>query len=180
MCSRWWALTAVLALQLVAARAVAQAATPSPGPSADTVSQLVRDLGRSDDTDPLGSLYTVVGAPRVASRLLVNELRIVPFGEGDADFQHVVWCLRALRAITGLDFVFPTRRPLSERQKRLFGRPAPGAPLPFFSERMSTAEIAVAPRDVQEKVVVAWRRWLAENADTFSPAGESALWRWYF
>jgi hypothetical protein len=139
-------------------------------PSPVELLDLVRRLGGASDPDPVvsGSFWRLLAAPRQAARELVGELKVVSPDRIDDDAQHVIWCVRALRAITGQDFRFKSATPLTANQCRDF-RTCFGE-MPFFSELTVSSETMVAPANVQKKVIVAWELWLLESGDTFIPA----------
>jgi hypothetical protein len=131
---------------------------------------LVRRLGGASDPDPIASmsLWHLRAAPRAAVRRLVAELKVVaPDRNDDDDARHVIWCIRALRLITGHDFRFDTATPLSANQCRLYGTCY--GQIPFFIESTASAPMTVAPADVQQKIVAAWKIWFVEHGGTFVP-----------
>jgi hypothetical protein len=103
---------------------------PSPDPrragvptSSDTeLVELVRRLGGASDPDPIASmsLWHLRAAPHRAVRRLVGEIRVVVPDRIDDDVRHVIWCVRALRLITGQNFQFNTATPLTANQCRLY------------------------------------------------------------
>jgi hypothetical protein len=110
----------------------------------------------------------------VAVRLLVAELQVIdPESSDDPRWGHMVWCERALRSITGQEFLFESSEPLG-RLSEFRGK---GDRLGYVVEWMSHARVYVAPRDVQRKVIESWRTWLKKHERGFvvHPFGE---WSW--
>jgi len=110
----------------------------------------------------------------VAVRLLVAELQVIdPESLDDPRWGHMVWCERALRSITGQEFLFESSEPLG----RLAEFRGKGDRLGYVEEWMSLARVYVAPRDVQRKVIESWYTWLKKHARGFAvhPFGE---WSW--
>lgn len=139
-----------------------------PAPTTAELVDLVHRLGGASDRDPIasGSLLRLRAAPHQAARRLVGELRVLSPDWIDDGGQHVIWCVRALRVISGRDFRFDSATPLTADQRRV-SRTCYG-PLPFFSESASGL-MTVAPADVQKRVIVAWQLWVLEQGDTFVP-----------
>jgi hypothetical protein len=166
------------------ATAAAGAASDSDAqpPCSDTdlpISDLVARLGTSQDSAPLCSIRQLHAHAREAVPSLVRALRVVPpeptRGEREA-WWRAIWRERALRSITGQKFQFPTAQKMVEvydctaDEKTCPGRwvPNAGEPMPFFWERMSRASLYVAPTDVQQQVIDAWKKWAAANGVTFT------------
>ena len=105
--------------------------------------------------------------------LLVNELKVIkskrisPIDQGKyKEDVHVIWCIRALRYLTSINFTASTKHIFdkSEEPRKHFtslrSRPKKYS---FFGVWMSRDVIFVAPADVQTKIIEKWKRWLDKN-----------------
>jgi hypothetical protein len=147
---------------------------------------MVSSLGREAAPDPNLTVMALHSRPREAVLLLVRELHPV-----DPDFStktssedalHVIWCIRALRSITGEDvsgrrFLFRTEERLTDSQREFLHQ---DKPLPFFAEWMSHAKVYLAPRDVQTRVVAAWQAWVGDHLHTFKARSFESYGAWYW
>jgi hypothetical protein len=156
-----------------------------------SASDLVARLGMSQDADPSCSIRQLHAHAREAVPLLVRALQVVPPepkpGEREA-WWRAIWSERALRSITGQKFEFPT----SQKTVRVYDCTADektcpdrwvrntGEPMPFFWERMSQASVYVAPVDVQQQVIEAWKKWANANAATFTVQAYNPRGDWFW
>lgn len=108
---------------------------------------------------------------------LVGELRVIRPGTPDANEMHIIWCIRALRSLTGQEFQHVTAGTDPCELQEFLGR---DGPLPFFAEWMSRGRVYVAPRDVQAAVIADWRAWV--RAHPACRIRDYAFWPdgWYF
>jgi len=160
--------------------------------SADEVPATVKNLGHWEngyDYDiPLGCLSE---HGEQAAGLLLNELRPMPEGvigleeQGQhADSMHVIWCIRALRYITGLDFKAGSAAAL--RKMKLAGGArdllliGSGDEVLVFSVAMSHDTTYIAPEDVQKAVFEKWKAWYASQGKGFKYSAHTHLDDWYF
>ncbi len=155
-----------------------------------SVEEIVRNLGRG--TSEIDQVHTLAKYPTKSVELLINQLHIVPdrhllIGENPFTVEHVLWCLRALRFITGgKDFCAPTSHvfgtgDLEQRQKYLLEF-SHGSCLTFFSIWPSRMSTYIAPPDAQRKIIQQWGEWLQNEGRkaAYSPLKDPkpAQWLW--
>jgi hypothetical protein len=126
-----------------------------------TFAELVDSLGvdGGGDREIIAALQTT---PRQAVRALVARLHL----PGNFDESQMSWRLRALEAITGMDFTARTREPLDEIQQRCV---APDSDMGFWVHHMSAQITTRAPADVQREIIRQWRAWVAVHGESFEP-----------
>jgi hypothetical protein len=149
---------------------------------------VIKKLGPQTMPEDLNAL---ANNPIEFAGLLINELAIVPenkilAGDQSANKKamHIIWCIRALRSMTGLDFTAPTGNRFSKRvdeqtRNDLLKRPA-SDDVRFFAVWMSRDSIYVAPADAQEKIIKRWKEWYARNGQSHRYTTNSPLSDWYF
>lgn len=162
-----------------------------------SIPTLVKALG-SDDND-LDRIKVLATQPVLSARLLIAELHPVvgvrilstePRARWK-DTLHVIWCLRALRYITGgLEFRGTTDRVLGgsgieQRRKWFVGGKEfdQDRTVRFFGVWMSRDSTYIAPWDAQVKIIKQWRDWYEEHGRTFAyvnPARSQPPDVWYF
>ena len=108
--------------------------------------------------------------------LLIEQLRVVDPDQKNAAWEHAVWCERALRSITGQYFTFKSTDSLSQ----LAEFKSQDDDLGYVMEWMSHARVYIAPRDVQEQVISAWRAWLKEHGSSYQVAPFDSYGQWYW
>jgi hypothetical protein len=174
-------------------------AQPSPAGRTQKISieKLVKALG-SDDTD-LARIRLLAREPVRSTRLLIAELhpvpgvRILPNERGTnwKDTWHVIWCLRALRYLTGgLEFRAKTAYhfgdgQIEQRRKWFVGGEefSKDGTVRFFGVWMSRDSTYIAPRDAQAGIIRKWKAWYEQHGTTFSYVGAKAQESpdvWYF
>jgi hypothetical protein len=166
------------------AASVAPAPAPSVEPAIDPAvvsSALARipTLGTGADADAkaLALVQALHVAGRAAVPLLVDELHVVDPERFDDRTMHVVWCVRALRSLTGEDFYFKTTLPLSRRSAGFLD---PKRPMGFIAYWMSHATLYVAPPDVQRRVIDAWKAWALARGERFPVQPFVPFGDWFF
>jgi len=83
--------------------------------------------------------------PEQAARLIIAELKVVNRGHyRSGEHPYAVWCIRALRRLTGKDFKARTRSKLSENEIN-FLQPDEAGRIRFFGTWMSRDSVDVAP-----------------------------------
>jgi hypothetical protein len=164
-----------------------------------SLSSIVAGLG-SDDND-LERLKALALEPVEAARLLVSELHPVNgvrilSSEQEAskwrDTLHVVWCLRALRYLTGgMEFEAKTGHRFGnsevERNRKWFigdgAQYSKKETVRFFGVWMSRDSLYLAPRDAQVEIIRNWVRWYAQDGKRFhyaDPKLQQPPDAWYF
>jgi hypothetical protein len=152
-----------------------------------TVSDLVDSLGpdtRPEDLKPLRQ------NGRAAVTLLIATLQPIPeekvlqeHQNAHRETMHVVWALRALRYLTGQDFRAPTAHVFGDAEDertRAELLKKDDATVPFFATWMSRDSVYIAPVDAQRAIIEAWRRWLSQLDENWTPISEPGINDWYF
>ncbi|MGO9167616.1 MAG: hypothetical protein ACLP56_12175 [Candidatus Sulfotelmatobacter sp.] len=167
-------------------------------PRTASAETLVKELG-SDDNE-IDRMKALAQRPVEAAGLLVQELhpvsggRILSQDQDKAewkDTEHVIWCLHALRYLTGgLEFRATTNHhfgkgELEENRKWFVGgeRFSKDGTVRFFGVWMSRDSLYIAPRDAQRVIVEEWRVWYRTKGTTFAyidPNKEQDPDLWYF
>lgn len=135
-------------------------------------------------------------SPSLAAQLLIEQLTVIDppppaisgiedrRSESDRQALHVVWCIRALRYITGgLDFRAPTDHRFSateEFREQWLRKRATDSTVPFFSTRMTTDTVYIAPLDAQQKIIQRWKDWYSQSGSRLEFRDPPALNDWYF
>lgn len=152
------------------------------------VAGIVRQLGTNRDAAPFCSVRHLHVHGRAAVPLLVRQLLVLrPDTPWDTEL-HVIWCVRALRSITGQKFQFSHRAKMVRRYNCL---PSPrkcpgrlvkntGEPMPFFEEGMSRPQIYLSPPDVRWRVIQAWKTWVNKNGRTFTVQEYDGIGDWFW
>jgi hypothetical protein len=124
-------------------------------------------------------------SPSRAAALLVAGLHPIPRG-GYSDAPDVVWFIRALRSLTGLDFRGRTDSALSNGGENdgggeaWFLRPDTLGTVEFFGTWMSREFSWVAPRDAQVRIIEQWHQWYRHEAATFHYVKDDGMGNWYW
>lgn len=165
-------------------------------PAGTPVAAVIQDLGK--DQSDLERIKFLGQQPAEAARLLVQELHPVTAvrilgNEHDLpqwrDAEHVVWCLRALRSLTGgLEFRGKTTHrfgdsEIEENQEWFTGgeRFKKDRSVKFFGVWMSRDSLYIAPRDAQEQIIRRWTLWYETEGVSFSyPPFKNDPDIWYF
>jgi hypothetical protein len=160
------------------------------------IATVVRELGKDDDD--WERIKFLAQQPAEATRLLVQELQPVTGVRILADehylprwrrTEHVVWCLRALRGLTGgLDFRAKTKHEFGdtevETNREWFtgGEQFPkDGTVHFFGVWMSRDSLYIAPRDAQLKIIQMWKNWYETEGRNFAyPPFKNDPDIWYF
>jgi hypothetical protein len=95
---------------------------------------------------------------------------------------HVIWCIRALRYLTGIDFRGKTAYQFKESEKNRedFLNKNSKTELPFFAVWMSRGSIYIAPKDTQEEIINKWKEWYSINGKSFKYDPVDDINKWYF
>ena len=150
------------------------------------VQERIKSLGAGGPND-FEPLYQ---DPVSATRLLVAELHVIKrgsyrtseaegFGSINYEAAHVIWCIRALRSLTGLDFKASTNTQLDEKEGHFLGH-VNNREVSFFGTWMSRDLSFIAPEDAQQKIIAKWKSWFAEHGTTYKYVNERNIDKWYF
>lgn len=177
--------TLVMTAAFCLAAALCAACQDVPG-----LSDEIKKLGRGGDDFKI--IDTLAKTPPMSTRLLIAELhplsetRILN-GQKDPDDEHVLWCIRALRYLTGgKDFCAKTNHRFGsseEEQRRkywiYFHNKTCAS---FFAMWPSRGSEYIAPKDAQKEIIDKWKDWFAKEGDSFDykpmhdPKPEEWLW----
>lgn len=128
------------------------------------------------DPDPMFHCFVEHGPE--AAGLLVKELRLVPdtdiVAEDQAnhrDVLHVIWVIRSLRAITGIDQMGGSAQELKARKPHkhlldalLFDS---GEQVRFFGVFMAHEHLVTAPQDIQKEIIGKWNDWYKTQGTSY-------------
>src|SRR5712692_3156197 len=110
-------------------------------------------------------LNTLYQHPALAAQLLVD--RLAPTSSGaHSDHPAVVWYIRALRSLTGLDFRAPSAAHLSDSVIANLW-PDSAKNFHFFRYQMGWDVTWLAPQDAQVAIIRRWRAWYAREGTRF-------------
>ncbi len=154
------------------------------------VSKEVQSLGRGQDNSR--TVESLAQTPQLSTKLLIGELRPIREsrilnGQEKPDAEHVLWCVRALRYVTGgKDFCAKTSHTFGsseeERNRKywIFSRYKTCAS--FFAMWPSRSSEYIAPEDTQISIIGKWKDWFEKEGSEFNykrlqnPRPEDWLW----
>lgn len=140
-----------------------------------------------NDFNILDSLYNY---PSISIEFLIKELKpiknVVKITLEEYDnykYQtHIIWCIRALKYMTGLDFSANTKHIFTknESEREYFLHSTSESEVNFFGVRMSHDTIFIAPFDAQIKIIQKWKSWYKKNKCNIKLEKVKELNEWYF
>lgn len=139
-----------------------------------SIRDAIHGLGAEDNEQ---RLKVLAEHPVRSAELLTGLLRPTRRGKY-RQHPRVVWHIRALRFLTGLDFKARTDGRLTADEKNFLI--AEQRRVKFFGTWMSRDIVFVAPRDAQVRIIRQWRAWFARNGKTHTYVGAPPLDDWYF
>jgi hypothetical protein len=157
---------------------------------ASGLSDEIKKLGRGWDDFKI--VEELAKTPQISTRLLVSELHPISEtrilnGQEDQDAEHVLWCIRALRYLTGgkefcakTDHRFGSSEEEQRRKYWIYFHHKTCAS--FFAMWPSRGSEYIAPEDAQKVIIEKWRDWFAKEGDSFDykplhdPKPEDWLW----
>jgi hypothetical protein len=149
-------------------------------PSDPEIKAAIAKLGEGTDKNGFTHFEILYKNPRRAAELLVSSLKPVPRGEYlRGKHPQVVWKLRALRSLTGVEFRATTASELDEEEAHFLDRDARGE-LHFFGTWMSRDRVWVAPVDAQTAIIAKWQEWFKKRGGTFNYVNDRNFDNWYF
>lgn len=150
----------------------------------------IKRLGYSTDSATFRKEMTLLSRnPSKAVSCLIEELQIVQETKvlpKDADKHkstlHIIWCIRALRYLTGIDFTGKTTYEFkkAEEDRTYFLKKDRNSELPFFAVWMSHDVIYIAPEDAQKEIIEKWGKWYSINGESFKYEPVDDINKWYF
>jgi hypothetical protein len=154
---------------------------------------LIKSLGissydNSGDKD-FATLDTLYKYHETSIKYLIDELtpvkavsKITPEKYDQFKVQtHMIWCIRALRFITGIDLTSKTvhRFKKNEDERSCFLHSVDNE-VSFFGVRMSHDVIFIAPKDAQINIIKKWKSWYEKNRGDIQLNKNPRLNDWYF
>jgi hypothetical protein len=150
----------------------------------------IKGLGRGQDDFKI--VDELAKTPRLSAKLLISELhpiretRILN-GEHKPEAEHVLWCIRALRYVTGgKDFCGDTNHNFGasgeERFRKFWIYFRHKDCASFFAMWPSRGSEYIAPEDAQVRIIMKWKDWYKEEGTSFNykamqnPKPEDWLW----
>jgi len=133
------------------------------------VEDIVADLGRQIGPDNNRLMAALHAEPHKSARLLVRELQVIDPVKFPPLAWHVIWCIRTLESLTDQEFEFMISEALTTEQEEFLN---PTRPMNYYAAWMSRSRFYLAPRGVQQKVIDAWKAWVATQGEDFTPAKE--------
>jgi len=151
-----------------------------------SVQERIKNLG-AGGTNDFEPLYK---DPVSATRMLIEELHVIKrgryrtsedegFGPIHYEAAHVIWCIRALRSLTGLEFKASTNAKLDEMEAHFLGY-GDNHEVSYFGTWMSRDLSFVAPEDAQQKIITKWRSWFTKHGKTHEYVNQRSIDKWYF
>jgi len=148
-------------------------------PSDSEIQAAIGRLGEGDKG--FSEFETLYQNPRRSAELLIRALQPARRGQyAGGKHPQVVWNIRALRSLTGLNFRGATRADLTEDEAHFLDRNPKTAEVQFFGTWMSRDRCWVAPLDAQSAIIRKWRQWFAKNGQTFTYVNDRDFDKWYF
>jgi hypothetical protein len=149
-------------------------------PPASTAPQreLIAHLGMHDAKN-VEYVKELSKTPYISVGLLISQLHTVSHpdraitGDGNTDFNHLVWVIAALRYVTGgMDFCAPTGWKFAisgEEAKRSYWLHFANKDcVTFFAVWPSRDRYYIAPLDAQQSIIDTWHQWFATKGKMFT------------
>jgi hypothetical protein len=150
-------------------------------PSDAEIKAAIAKLGEDTDAKGFTKFEVLYKNPRRATELLIATLEPIQRGQYlTGRHPQVVWNIRALRSLTGLDFRGSTKADLREDEAHFLGHDPKTDDVEFFGTWMSRDRVWVAPLDAQATVINKWRTWFREHGETFAYVNDRNFDNWYF
>ena len=150
-------------------------------PSDSEIEAAIAKLGENTDAKGFTQFETLYQNPHRAAELLVAALKPIRRGQYvSGKHPQVVWSIRALRSLTGLDFRGTTKADLAEDESHFLDHDPKTDEVRFFGTWMSRDRCWVAPVDAQTIIIEKWRKWLREHGESFTYVANRNFDNWYF
>jgi len=137
----------------------------------------------SEETDSKGFIKfdVLYKNPRRSTELLIATLKPIRRGQYmTGKHPQVIWNIRALRSLTGLNFRGPTRADLTEDDAHFLDHDPKTGEVNFFGTWMSRDRVWVAPLDAQTTIIKEWQTWFREHGQSFTYVNDRNFDDWYF
>jgi hypothetical protein len=150
-------------------------------PSDTEIKAAIARLGEGTDENGFVNFEILYKSPRRSTELLISSLKPVRRGQYQSNkHPQVVWNIRALRSLTGLDFRALTKADLTEDEAHFLDHDAKTDEVLFFGTWMSRDSVWVAPLDAQTAIIGKWRKWFEKHGQTFTYVNDRNFDNWYF
>ncbi|MGD0826304.1 MAG: hypothetical protein ABR908_17115 [Terriglobales bacterium] len=150
-------------------------------PSDAEIKVAIARLGDDTDAKGLTKFEILYKNPQRSTELLIATLKPIRRGQYvTGKHPQIVWNIRALRSLTGLDFRGPTRADLTDDEAHFLGHDPKTDEVQFFGTWMSRDRVWVAPVDAQTTIIKKWRKWFREHGETFAYVDDQNFDHWYF
>jgi hypothetical protein len=150
-------------------------------PSDSEITAAIAKLGENTDEKGFTQFEILYENPRRATELLLAMLQPVRRGQYvGGKHPQVVWNIRALRSLTGLDFRAPTHADLTADEAHFLDHNPKTEEVEFFGTWMSRDRVWVAPVDAQTTIINKWRKWFREHGENFKYVNDRNFDNWYF
>lgn len=151
------------------------------GPSDAEIKAAIARLGDNTDENGFVKFEILYKNPRRSTEILISSLKPVRRGQYQSGkHPQVVWSIRALRSLTGLDFRAPTRADLTADEAHFLDHDAKTDEVDFFGTWMLRDRVWVAPLDAQTAIIGKWRKWFEKHGQTFTYVNDRNFDNWYF
>lgn len=157
----------------------------------ENIINIVKSLGINDSTTVYDKLELLRKYPDLSIDLLIKELHMIKVSKIVPEVykkypkeMHVVWCIRALRYLTGEDFMALTSYKFNKsedgRNQLLHSSDATSKEVTFFAVRMSHDVVYIAPLDAQKAIIKKWEQWFNKQTKPIKLAEPRSFNDWYF
>jgi hypothetical protein len=161
-----------------------KAPSPLDAKQGGLIASRVRALGPSTSVEDLEFFEA---DPVLAVEQLVMQLKpisgrsiSIDKQEFHAEEMRVIWTIRALRYLTGMDFDGTTVNRNWDSDRAHFLERTEGNTVKFFGVWMSRDYTFVAPRDAQLQIIAKWKDWAKLQAQKHAYPKEHNIDDWYF
>jgi hypothetical protein len=150
-------------------------------PSDAEIKSAIARLGEETDSEGFGRFEILYKNPRRSTELLIASLKPIRRGQYvEGKHPQVVWNIRALRSLTGLNFRGPTNADLTEYEAHFLDHDPTTDEVNFFGTWMSRDRVWVAPLDAQTTIIKKWQTWFREHGQSFAYVNDRNSNDWYF
>ena len=150
-------------------------------PSDAEIRAAIGRLGEETDSKGFVKFEILYKNPRRSTELLIATLKPIRRGQYvEGKHPEVVWSIRALRSLTGLNFRGPTQADLTEDEAHFLDHDPTTDEVNFFGTWMSRDRVWVAPLDAQTTIIRKWQRWFREHGQSFTYVNDRNFDDWYF
>ena len=133
-------------------------------PNDAEIKAAIARLGEETDSKGFIKFDILYKNPRRSTELLIATLKPIPRGQfTTGKHPQVVWNIRALRSLTGLNFRGTTRADLTRDEAHFLDHDPKTDEVNFFGTWMSRDRVWVAPLDAQTTIIKKWKSWFRKD-----------------